>query len=1230
MPPGKFPAAINVRADGDSKIRTRPGYVPSFSTGGKRITDMRAYSALGTDNRPRIIVHDSGGGVYLDDGALKGTVGSGGTGASVLAYRPNQSPQSWMYVANATGYKKFSAPDASNNVTARKVGIAEPQSMPEACPDGFQYNEFTALAANWAQAGTAGAPVDVTRSTDTVIAIFQDPASVSPASKVRYSVQVGTTIPYQIGETLTFNKSSGGTVSAAVEDVYPPINGGTALTIQSIYYFAGTAGNCVIVPSQLPVGPVQTPPNATIPDAVNQLAGLRRGSLVKLNGSEVVLVLNVTVGPQHQIAFECSTVSTHVAGETIVGVPAIACAGISSLVVGQTAAAAQINSVITKGIGTLTQVLGTNPFNLSLGTIGTPQEDDLLHVSFTTDIPANITELKILFDVGDGSFTQNILYFSVSSSVLQAAVTNAQTQVVVASQLTQNSAVYQAIYNSLINAGYSTFFANIVLTNNNKIVYDPTTGKTSIIGASGNSIELNVPVGTGAGQYTEVTVSIASLIRIGNDQTKTLANCNRVQILANISGNITLGFGSVWVGGGGQPDVGANGSPYFYRLTPRSSTTGATGNPSPATRYGVLPRVQKVIVSLPSAGYDTQIDTWDIERYGGSVTSWRYIGSAPSSATTFTDNVLDSAALAGSELEFDNFEPWPTVDVPWIATVATAGITSISVYGTAIVVLGPSTAFLTTTLRWLPGTLLTLDGQSTYTLWNRPTAIAGGVLFRILENAGSPSVSTLVVNEPIVANQPLPYLWGPDANGVVFGCGDPLRPGVLYSAKQLNPDATPNNVYDLSPPSEPLLGGEIVDGLSLVASSRRWWQLQPAFTLPQRWLPIETPAGRGLAAPFGHCTDGKSIYFWAKDGICAMVPGLPAIALTDADLANLFPRDGVPGKDVTYAGYTFYAPDYSRAAQFRLSIINSILRAHYYDSNGNARLIVCDLQADSAGQPRLAWSADFGPDALTTSCQPEQPPGSLASVGISYAQAYFADAVGKVYTESDLSNDNGVAIACALGVPEWNADDARIPKQWLDAMVDAVPAGSAGILVTPASGGVAVGTPAAIAQGVTRLLSVVPLGNPLGNFLGVILSWSDNFLTQSVPTTILEWSPEFVAQPLLIRSWKSVPTSHGIQGYHHIRKIVFAYLTQGVNPVTLTISATDGTSPAVLSLPGTGGLYQKVEFVPTFNKGLLFTYQGACPDAWAPIEQDCEIHVGAWERSGPYSVFTGLGGREAV
>lgn len=1331
--PVKYPVAVNVRAAGDSAVQTRPGYELGFrvvehDSGARGITDIASFSTLGTDNRPRILVHIDSGSVALDTGAIVGSVGTGGPGASMLPFRPSQSPQAWMYVANQTGYQKFQAPNSVTDVVLQqKVGIAEPQLAPDAVPEGFFYNEFTRLAANWTQGGTAGATSDATRSTDTVVAIFADPSAASPPiTKVRYSVQVGTP-QYQEGETLTFNKSTGGTIKAVVEDVFPPINGGTALTIQAITYLpAGAPGTCVVVPSQQPVDSTIPTFNAVGQPAAGttflpgQVAGLRRGSLVQL-ASEVCLVLSVTTGPQGGIAFQVTTTGTHVAGEAIVGIPAIACSGLTSAVVGQTVAAAEIDSAITVGIGTLSQTLATNPFNLALGAYGTPQANDYVHCSLKIDAPQNVTQIKVEFDIGDGSFTQNALYYAVSIAALQAAVSNTATQL---------TALQQTAQQDLITS-YAVDLTQYPADGSQpdqSTVYErqqlPQVTNT-------DATQPNAPdfASTGATQWTEVKFPISGLTRVGNDQTKTLANCNAVRITAQVTGSIALGFGSTWIGGGGQPDVGLQGAPYFYRVRPRSALTGARGNPSPATRYGVLPSRQSVLLTLPYGGYDPQIDTWDIFRYGGTALSWRYVGSAASNQGHYFDNVFDDAALAGEVLDFDNFEPWPSVDVPYLATVGDATTQGITVYGT---LLNLQTTNPSKIARWLPGTLLTLNGQNTYTLFNRPVSIAGGFLLQTIENMGSPSVQSLSVQEPNIANQILPYCWGPDSNGVVFGVGDPLRPGALASAKQNNPDSTPNNIYDLVQPGEPLMNGLVIDGLSFVASSRRWWALQAAFALPQRWNPIEFPGGRGLAAPNGLCTDGKLIYFWAKDGIYSMVPLGVATSLTDADLLNLFVRgNDQPGEDVTYGGFTFYAPNYAYAASFRLAIVNSELKAHYVDSTGHRRTIVLDMSLDGGGRPRMAWSSDQYNDPISVSFQPPQPAGTLStsSGGSTYKQCYLADTAGVVYTEKQNANDNGAAIHAALGTFELDGGDIRGNEQWADGWVNLIPA-SAAVTITPMSGGVGVAAPTSVSQSTSRIQQIISVGGSLfESYVGLLTQWIDNFSLQSVATEVIGWELTYFPQPITIDNafgswdnagvedakyfqgfrlhadtfnatkglvirdadtlathpfspaikqngetivaysfdtpffahlvrdepasdgvdwrrfgiewifqptperaynWETQPTTHGLIGYHHIRKLIFSYYATAA--VTLTITCTnqpdgtpDGTSPAVITLPSTGGQLRKIEFVPTFNKGMQFAYKGVSTEPWSPLLDKCEIYVGKWERSGDYSIFVNLG-----
>src|SRR5271170_2511493 len=105
IPPTKYPYAQNIRGRNDNSIRTRPAGVLKFDTGANPVTDIRAYAALSTDNAPRYLTRDTGDLIWLDNGATVGTLTPAtprSPGASLIPFRPNNSPNPWMYIANGT------------------------------------------------------------------------------------------------------------------------------------------------------------------------------------------------------------------------------------------------------------------------------------------------------------------------------------------------------------------------------------------------------------------------------------------------------------------------------------------------------------------------------------------------------------------------------------------------------------------------------------------------------------------------------------------------------------------------------------------------------------------------------------------------------------------------------------------------------------------------------------------------------------------------------------------------------------------------------------------------------------------------------------------------------------------------------------------------------------------------------------------------------------------------
>jgi hypothetical protein len=1095
LPSGKYPYIQNVRAANDNFFAARAGMVLLYDTfihgATEGVTDIRAYTALNTDNLPRLLWRSNVDNVWLGglvppNATVVGTLEGDGAspGASMIPFRPAESPNPWMYIANGRDYQKFSAPaPITDAVTQQKVGIAEPQ-LP--CDAVILTNSYNVIPASYfaANAGVASVVTDQVRITDNIVDVFQDPAG-TPYATSSPAVTLGVGAPESSPDYHNYTRQMGIIDSTKseeflVQDVFPIL--ATAQSIAGIYYYAGATGRCVVVPKFMGSGPGD---EGTSILTQNFLSSIRRGSLVKFSGGpETCLVWSVTQGPDGSVCFETSTALTHTDAETFTIPPAIqVCADATSFTNGDALTAPTVGFNLSgAGIGTITTNVGIGtPFTLAGQSM---QPEDYVHASFAIQFLASLNEVKVLFDVGDGTFTSDFYFYAIRVSDIQAAVDNTLTQLGAAQLVVQRATIDEEDAAAARNQGTT---------------------------ASGDQTT------PGDGAWVEIVFPVSALTRVGNDQTRSLQNVNSAQFLFNVNAATDASIGDMSMFGINQPDVGTNGAPYLYRCRPRSSVTGIKGNPSPAVRYGCNPRRNPVLVVLPPLNYDAQIDTVDIFRYGGTVTSWRWIGQTSVTSPTFLDNYSDLTAQEGEELEFDNLEPWPSIDLPFALTSLTNEVNAI---GTTVLIPQAYVTVPNNILSWLPGNLIRLGSVNVYTLWTRPTLITvAGVnyyLLQFVENAGVLTGAVLYNYEPELANQFLPYMFGPDAAGTVFATGDRLRPGTLSFAKNYAPDNAPDSYnIEITPPSEPLLGGEILDGLAFVASTERWWALYPQASNPlQRYSVIQQPMTRGLAAPYGHCNDGQTIYWWAKDGIWSSAKG----SLTDADLYNLFPHEGIPGANYTYNGQTVYAPNYAAAGQFRLAYCNHYLFATYVDATGAYRALVYDIR-------RGAWVVDTYAAAMSVYYALEQQEGTLLSSTAAYPLLVAGGAAGNVYQPTPLANDTGpsapVAVPVVVATNEWDAGDLRAGYQWGDLWIDCIPNalattpnGGSPVQVTPMALGLPAAAPTTIATSASRSQQPVSVGGELlSDFLGMMVTWADDYTAQTAATTLVSWQPSFIPKP---------------------------------------------------------------------------------------------------------------------
>jgi hypothetical protein len=1184
------------------------------------ITDITDYSALGTEFNPRFLSRLSNNQLALDNGTIVATLAGNAQGAFLIPFRPNASPETWVYAAVPEDYQKLSTPDAFDTVTNYKVGIEEPQQPVEIAPRQISFVRIPVADLLWVGTGTAGSLGTSHSTDDTIGELIQDPVDTGNTS--RWSIQVSDNELYQVGQTFTFDFPTGGL--ALIQDVLPPINQGVPLEIDAIYYFSGSTGRCVIVPRQTAVSSSlpQVVGNLPVSDSVftvQSIANLRRGALVELSDytgspTEVVLVLSVTKGPSGLIAFETETVGTFQVGDMVAGVPTIVAEhfNLNSGSTGDALYTEQLDFTLTgPGTGFVSHPLTTSPFtevfDSARGQVA--QMDDYIAFIIAISDLSKLTVGRIIWNVDPTvDYVTNFFYADFTSEDILRNNPNltvgAKSRIPSFDEfLLTNGVTAQETTETGLAQTPDAERRNELQTQYNQLYGNPS--QASFAGTTTFYPTLDRAV---------IQFPIRALVRGGNNQNLTLANCNGVRISLETTDTVTCHLQEIWIGGGGQPDVGRVGSPYFYCVRGRSSLTGAKSNPSPISRYGVNPRRQQVAIDITDYVGDPQQDMWDIFRFGGTVQVWRYIGSTPNlgtgSTTHYTDDNFDTSILSSPGLDFDNFEPWPSIDIPF-SLIGTATIN-----GTVLLLAFTSSGDVPATiLNWAPGTLI-LVGDTAYTLWNRPTLVSGlTYLIRTVENMGFGSPLTVRINEPIVANQHLPYVWGPDANGTIFAVGDPLRPGTLYYAKSNDPDSAPDKFnQELTTPSEPLLGGRVLNGLSYASSSKRWFALYPSFdSITQRYQKVERAIERPLAAPYGLDDDGSNIYFWATDGIW-MHNGSTGRSLTSGALKNLFPHEGVNGENVEYAGETIYAPDYRYVAQFRLSYAKGYLYADYKDSDGNPRTLVLDTTRD-----KPAWVIDEYADPIIVHYLIEGPENNLTTVPTAtYDRLVMGDANGNLWVQQDFVDDDGVSIPAAIATFEYNGGDIRADQFFGDAFLDSIPAN--GLTVFPVVNRLIAGPATSIIASSGRVQSVVKASGIQGKSLGILVTWDEDYSYgysgSDIVTKLMGWQPLSQPIPIQVFTWATQVTSFGMDGYMHIREILACY--KSTADVTLTIDAYDGNDPAVVTLPSTGGVVAKIIIPVTFNKGLLYSFSGASIEPWAPYFDSWEVHVGQWGRVDQY------------
>ena len=899
---GYYPLLKNVRAYVDGELRRRPGLTNLITSGSLfDAPDLIHYFTSPTASGQSCYFIAAADRLYRMVGGIVSQIFTGlsGTRPTVVDVRPERSPESYLYLADSNGFKKVKF-----DGTVQAGGIEEIPATPEVenqPPEVLAISDFLGatpestpeLGNPWNKSVYASSLTQVNRTNTTIAQILYDSGSTGYC----------TIAPAAFDSSIQFHQrlSIGGeyTIVEQITNAIP------STTVVGIRYDSGTSGPCTVV-------------------LANYSVELVPNSLIQI-GSELVRVEAVIPGLDNNPAIKCRTTSTHAIGATVTGFKAFRCRLTTTKSSGAAIVCKAFQAQITGGPaggywGNIRHNTGNAaPRDLSTINGRALEDDDEMTIGIWLDDPALLIEGRVWIDVDKNTTTsyvaedaqRNAYIYPFTADDLQqfADSESANTQLGTTFGRIQreslrefNAGTYalasdQAYKNDLIAA---TGNGRGVFSNLFKQALSPTPlGANDKLGQAGS----------GLGQWYQLRIPIGLLKqnRVGTDSSRTLKDCTGIMVNFKVSDTTNVAISSWWIGGSAGPSTLALGrsefnSALFYLTIPRNRNTGQEGLPSPPTRTGLIALRQKNLIRVPMVN-DTQVTNVDVYRFGGTLPRWSFVGTVTNNpggaAVDFVDHYSDAQIQFNRQAKFDRFAPFPTTDLPHRMICDLVGSRLIWQSGDNF------------DTRWAPGTEVIVDGQ-TMLLYQSPLSTTEAEL---TESNGYRIGVEVEFPSPLLLNTPLPVVFGPFGYGeyglFLFGLGDSLNPGWLYWTNGNDPgSASDQNYLEISPPTQPLIGGCIYDGRPYVWTTERMYML--SLNGQGGFVAQEVANSKGAVSAHSIAVS-TLIYFVGKDGIYVSEGGQPR-SITDDRLYKLFPHDGQPGEAVN----GIPAPDYTRSTEFQL------------------------------------------------------------------------------------------------------------------------------------------------------------------------------------------------------------------------------------------------------------------------------------------------------------------------
>jgi hypothetical protein len=412
VPPGGFPYLFNCRVIEEGRLDGRPGYTPYISLGSPPNSIRRLNGPLGTGF---IFVGGGGFDLYAGPPTSYTIVDPGvysGDPLALIPFRPDQSPNAWMYVFDRNKFQKVGFTPAG--VVTRPIGVAPPTDAPVAdlgTPASVEISDGQDVT-GWVASGSATGPSLVDRiaaATTPVIGSILYNSGTTGWCVILPTLASGNLGALGNRSQVFLDESGPNEEFVTIREIHPPVAASSIAAIQ--YDDPVGIGACSIV-------------------LANNPAGLVRNSLVTLDvgggSQESVRVLSVTPDATGTgYSFRCVTANPHFTGETTNSQTSWYVFTNLTHVAGEAISVSYVEGAnVTAGVSTATLAL---PVTVDAGVANNrpvSTADDYMHLSVFLGDSTKVSSLSIKIDVdaattglGD-AFTGNYYTWTVVPSQL--------------------------------------------------------------------------------------------------------------------------------------------------------------------------------------------------------------------------------------------------------------------------------------------------------------------------------------------------------------------------------------------------------------------------------------------------------------------------------------------------------------------------------------------------------------------------------------------------------------------------------------------------------------------------------------------------------------------------------------------------------------------------------------------------------------------------------------------